>query len=65
MTMDKDTSMHLEEVGSHYATPFVENKELERRCCADRLLAMDGIIQANGTQLMSCSLGYCGRWTFG
>lgn len=61
MIMDKDTSMHLEEVGSHYVTPFVENKELERRCGADRLLAMDGIIQTNGTQLMSFSLGYCGK----
>lgn len=35
--MDKDVSMHLEEAGSQYATPFVENKELERRCGADRL----------------------------
>lgn len=31
--MNKDTSLHLEEALSPYATgAFVENKELERRC---------------------------------
>lgn len=38
--MDKNNSIHLEEAMSPYATPFVENKELEKRCavtyCKDR-----------------------------
>jgi hypothetical protein len=32
--MDKNNTIHLEEAMSPYATPFVENKELEKRYAA-------------------------------